>query len=120
MGIRKEHQDKNGIVKRGWTEEEIRMLKDNYEERGIMVNNRGQSLGLIIVSSLVLLVVGLMCVNFLMPEVTNFRENMNCSSVDDISDGTKLQCLMADITIPYWIMVIFTVVIGAIIMKSNL
>ena len=78
------------------------------------MNNKGQSLGLAIMSGIFVLIIGLMCVNFLMPSITDFRTELNCASPDDITDGTKLLCLVTDATVPYWIMLVFSVVIGGI------
>jgi len=76
--------------------------------------NKGQTLGLAIISTIIVFIIGLMCINFLMPEVTDARVNLNCASADTISDGTKLLCLMIDTTVIYWILLIFSVVIGGI------
>ena len=78
------------------------------------MNSKGQTLGLAIMTSLFVLIAGLMLVNFLMPEITNFRSNMNCASASSISDGNKLLCLMADATVPYWIVLVFSLVIGGV------
>lgn len=78
------------------------------------MNNKGQTLGLAILSSIVVLIIGLMFINFLTPEIDNFRSNMNCASPDDIRDGVKLLCLAVDGTVPYWILLVFSVVIGGI------
>lgn len=81
------------------------------------MNNKSQTLGLAILTSIVLLIVGLMCVNFLMPEITNARVSLNCADASVISDGTKLLCLGLDSTIPYWIVGIFSITIGGIISR---
>lgn len=84
------------------------------------MNKKGQSMGLGILSFLAVLIIGLMFVNFLMPEVTTFRTEMNCSSAESISDGTKLLCLFGDATIPYVIVLIFSLAIGAITSQMKL
>lgn len=78
------------------------------------MNCRGQSLGISIMSSIFVLIIGLMMVNFLMPEINDFRTNMLCAYPDSISDGTKLLCLVTDAAIPYWIVLVLSVVIGLI------
>lgn len=78
------------------------------------MNSKGQSLGLAILSALFILIVGFMCINFLMPEITNFRVAMECSSPSTISDGVKVLCLITDATIPYWIIAILSLAIGGI------
>lgn len=84
------------------------------------MNKKGQSMGLGILSFLAVLIIGLMFVNFLMPEVTTFRTEMSCSSADTISDGTKLLCLFGDATIPYVIVLIFSLAIVAITSQVKL
>lgn len=84
------------------------------------MNNRGQTLGIGIATGLFVLVVGLLIVNFLMPEITNARVNLGCTDVDNISDGTKLLCLMIDATVPYWIVLIFSLMIGGIVGYLNI
>lgn len=84
------------------------------------MNKKGQSMGLAILSFLAVLIIGIMFVNFLMPEVTTFRTAMNCASADTISDGTKLLCLFGDATIPYVIVLIFSLAIGAITARLSI
>ena len=84
------------------------------------MNNKGQTMGLAILSFLAVLIVGLTLVNFLMPEVTTFRADMSCASVDTISDGTKLLCLFGDATVPYVIVLIVSLAIGGITARLNL
>lgn len=84
------------------------------------MNNRGQSLGLAILSAIFVLIVGFTAVNFLMPEITDFRTNLNCSSASTISDGAKVLCLIADATIPYFIVIVLSMAIGGITYQLNL
>ena len=78
------------------------------------MNKRGQTLGISIMTAIFVLVVGLMFLNFLTPEITTFRTDLNCATPSDITDGEKLICLVSGITIPYWILLVFSVVIGII------
>ena len=89
------------------------MLPDLY----FKMNNRGQTMGLAILSFLGVLIVGLMFVNFLMPEVTTFRTDMSCASPDNISDGVKLVCLVGDTVVIYWIWAILSLSLGGIISR---
>lgn len=82
--------------------------------------NKKATLGITIITSIFLLIVGLTITNFLFPEVTNFRVDMNCSSAADITDGQKLICLVGDLVVPYWIYIVFALVIGGIIAKFTL
>ena len=84
------------------------------------MNNKGQSLGLSIMSALFILIIGLTFVNLLMPEITQFRTDMSCGSPLTISDGTKLMCLVTDATVPYWIVLVFSVSIGLITERMRL
>lgn len=78
------------------------------------MNNRGQTLALGIMASIFILIVGLMMVNFLTPEINNFRTNLNCADASSISDGVKVMCLVTDSIVPYFIVVILSMVIGGI------
>jgi hypothetical protein len=83
-------------------------------------NKKGQTMGLAILSALAVFVCGFVFINFLMPEVTDFRANLSCASADTISDGTKLLCLVGDTVVIYWIWLVFSIVIGIIIARLNL
>ncbi len=85
-----------------------------------MKSKKGQTLGIAIISALVFLIIGLTVVNFITPEVDTARTDLNCSSPDDISDGTKLLCLAVDITVIYWIIIVFSVLIGGIVAQTRL
>jgi len=78
------------------------------------MNKKGQTLGISIMSAIFVLIVGLMFVNFIIPEISTFRSGMSCTDASSISSGTKLLCLVGDIAVPYWIMLVFSVVIGLI------
>lgn len=81
------------------------------------MNNKGQTLALGIISAIVIFIIGMLIINFLMPEVTTFRTNLNCSNPSAISDGTKLLCLVGDAVIPYIIVLVFSITIGGIISR---
>jgi hypothetical protein len=78
------------------------------------MKKKGQTLGLTIISIVFFLIVGLMIINFIMPEIDTARTALDCANTGAISDGVKLLCLVIDTTIPYWIILVFSVVIGAI------
>jgi len=84
------------------------------------MNKRGQTLGLAILSSIAIFIIGFMFLNFLMPEITTFRTDMNCASYDTIHDGTKILCLISDATVPYFILLILSLSFGAIISRLNI
>jgi hypothetical protein len=85
-----------------------------------MMNDRGQTLGVTVVAAIFIFIVGFLVINLLMPEVTNARINLQCSNPSAISDGTKLLCLAIDTTIPYWILLVFSLLTGAIVSRFTL
>jgi hypothetical protein len=84
------------------------------------MNNKGQSMGMAILSAIFIFIVGMIAVNFLMPEISLARGNLSCASPTEISSGVMLLCLMLDGAIPYWIITIFSVALGAIIARFTL
>jgi len=84
------------------------------------MKHKKAQLGLAIISAIFVFIVGMLIINFLMDEVTNFRVNMDCSNYSGISDGTKLLCLVGDTVVIYWIWLVFSIVIGIIIARLNL
>lgn len=81
------------------------------------MNNKGQTLGLAIMSAIAFFIIALMTVNFVMSEVSNARNNLSCADAANISDGTKLLCLVMDTTVIYWIIIAFSVTLGIIISR---
>ena len=79
--------------------------------------NKKGSLGIAIITSIFVFIIGLAVINLLLPEVTNFRINMNCADAENINDGVKLLCFVGDVTIPYWILLILSITIGGIVAK---
>ena len=79
------------------------------------MNNKGQTIGVAIIVAIMFFMVGMMVLNFLMPEVTRARSitNLNCSD-STISDGSKLTCLMVDTIIPYFMLLVLSVAIGKV------
>ena len=84
------------------------------------IKGKKGNLGIALITSIVIFIIGFATLNLLMPEVTNFRTNMNCASPADISDGTKVLCLVVDTTIPYWIMLILSLSIGGVVARLTL
>ena len=85
----------------------------------LMRGKRGQ-MGLAILGSIFCLLVGLLLANFLMPEVTTFRNDMNCATPAVLHDGAKLLRLMADATVIYWIVIVLSLVIGGVTYYFNI
>jgi len=79
------------------------------------MNKRGQTLALSITSALLIFIVGFLVLNFLTGEITSARNQLNCANPTAITDGTKLLCLAIDATVPYWIWLVLSIAIGAVI-----
>lgn len=77
-------------------------------------------MGLAILSFIAIIIIGFTFVNFLMPEISQFRIDMNCASATTISSGTKILCLIGDATIPYVIVAILALAVGAITARLTL
>lgn len=80
---------------------------------------KGQSYPLAILSMLGILIVGFMFVNFLLPEVTQFRTDLSCASASTIHDGNKILCLVGDSIVPYVIILILSLVVGTIVARMT-
>ena len=80
------------------------------------MENKAQ-LSLAIMSAIFVFIVGMLMLNFLMPEVTDFRTNLHCDDYTTISDGTKLLCLAGDSVIPYFIWTILSIAVGVILVR---
>ena len=78
------------------------------------MNKKGQSLALGIFSAVFVFIIGMLFINFLMPEVATTRIALDCSNAAGISDGTKLMCLVIGSSVIYWIILIFSISIGFI------
>jgi len=80
------------------------------------MNNKAQSLGIVVIVAIVIFMVGMVAMNFLKDEVTRARDatNLDCSNSAVISDGTKLTCLVVDLVVPYFIIIIISVAGGLI------
>ena len=86
----------------------------------LFIKSKKGNLGIAIVTSIFIFIVGFAILNLLMPEVTQFRTNMNCADASAISDGTKVLCLIVGTTIPYWILLILSLSIGGIVSRLTL
>ena len=76
--------------------------------------NKNGSLGLTIVFIVFFWVIGFASINFIMDEVTNTTNQLNCDSASTISAGTMFLCLMLDTTVIYFIITIMSVILGVI------
>ncbi|KKN08064.1 hypothetical protein LCGC14_1060630 [marine sediment metagenome] len=82
------------------------------------MNKKGQA-GMVIIIAIMIFIIGMSAVNLLKPDVTSLRSvtGLNCVNSSAISDGTKMTCLMIDVTIPWVIITIFAVAGGLIFTK---
>ena len=76
------------------------------------------SLGIALMVAMFIFMIGMININFIKDEVTRARgaDQLNCIS-DAVSDGTKITCLIVDIVIPYFIILIFAAAGGIITVK---
>ena len=81
-----------------------------------MKNKKAQGLGLSIIVAIVIFIIGITCVSLLKPEITRARSaaSLNCEDTANISDGTKLTCLVVSVVIPYFIVLILSLAGGLI------
>ncbi len=82
------------------------------------MNNKAQisGIGIAIVVAMFLFIIGMININFIKDEVTRTRGDLNCS-LTTISDGSKLTCLLTDLVIPYFIIIIISAAGGLITSK---
>ena len=80
------------------------------------MRKRGQIFSSVVVA-LILFMIGMICINFLQPEVLSARTGLACSSAATISDGTKLMCLGIDVVVPYFIILVLSITGGIITEK---
>lgn len=80
------------------------------------MNKRG-TLGITIITAIFIFIIGMVTINLILPEVSDFRINMDCSNAAGITDGTKLTCLAGGIVIPYFILLVVSISIGGIVSK---
>lgn len=85
-----------------------------------MKNKKGQSTGLAIMGLIFFIIIGLASVNFFFNEIDTARAELSCANASNISDGSKLLCLIIDLTLPYWIWIILSVAIGFVLVKVAL
>lgn len=86
---------------------------------GIIKNKRGQSLGLGVITAIMIFIIGMTCINFLKTDITSARSSsgLDCSNTTGISDGTKITCLVVDLTIPYFILLVCSIAGGLIVSR---
>ena len=83
---------------------------------GLMKNKKANMYAAVMVA-IVLFMIGMIIVNFLKPEVTTARASLNCAAPTEITDGTKIMCLVVDTTVIYWMVLVFSIAGGLITEK---
>lgn len=77
------------------------------------------SFGIAAIIAIFIFLIGMMCINFIKDEVTRTRTGLDCTSTT-ISDGNKMMCLLTDVTVPYFILSIFSIAGGIITARLTL
>lgn len=83
------------------------------------MNKKAQTtIGLAIITAIMIFLVGMIMVNFVRADVLTVREttNLDCTN-SSISDGSKLTCLAVDATVPYFMVVILSIAGGVIVSR---
>lgn len=80
------------------------------------MKNKAQSgLGIALIVAIMIFMVGVISVNFVRDAVTSARSDLVCTGT--ISDGTKLACLLVDVVVPYFIVMVLSAAGGLITAK---
>lgn len=66
-----------------------------------------------ILVGLMIFAVGMLFVNFLMPDIDTARVGLDCTNTS-ISDGAKVSCLGTDIAVPFFIVTVISAAGGYI------
>lgn len=79
------------------------------------MNRQGRTL-FVLSTAVMIILTGLIFLNFIKDDVVTARsvDNLNCGKPNEISDGTKVTCLVADITVPYLFIGIIAVAGGIV------
>lgn len=80
------------------------------------MNNKGQTLMMSLLFAAFIFIVGMILMNFLLPDILTARapDALDCHN-SSITDGNKVTCLMTDIAVPYWILLIISIAGGTIL-----
>lgn len=81
------------------------------------MNKKGNIFGAIMIS-LMIFMVGMIIVNFIIPEQTSSRTSIGCSAPE--TDGTKLLCLVLDLPVIYFMILVISLAGGLILDKTLL
>ena len=82
-----------------------------------LIKNKKGNLMFAFISGAMIFICGLVLMNFILPEVDTARILLNCSNSTVLSSGNKITCIGIDGTVPYLILIIFSVTGGIILDK---
>lgn len=82
------------------------------------MNIKGEGLMLVLIITVTVFVFGVLFVNFVMDDITTTRNDLDCNNAgNNISDGTKVACLITDGTIPYFVVLVVSLAGGLILSR---
>lgn len=87
----------------------LKLFGDNMNKRGNIYAS--------VMIGIIIFMIGMITINFIMPEVSTTRTQLSCSSAGTISDGTKFMCLMIDTVVPYFFILVISIAGGVITEK---
>jgi len=84
-----------------------------------MENKKGQlgSIGLVAIIAFMFFMCGMLFITPLEDSIDTARNDLNCTSVATISDGTKMTCLVTDIALPYILITIISISLSLVVTK---
>jgi len=84
-----------------------------------MLHKKAQfgELGLSLLIAMMIFMCGMLFINPISSSIDSARTDLSCSSAATISDGTKMLCLIVDITMVYFIMAIISLAGGIVLSK---
>lgn len=78
------------------------------------MNKKGNIYASIMVA-IIIFMVGMIVVNFISPEITTTYTDLNCAA--PATDGTKVLCLVVDTVLPYFFILVLSLIGGIITEK---
>ena len=81
------------------------------------MNRKGQTVFMSFIFTLMIFMIGLLFINFIKPEISTARTSLECTDINNISDGNKLMCLFVGVTLPLFIWGIVSISGGIILAK---
>lgn len=81
--------------------------------------NRKANVMTAVMMALIFFMAGALVINFIKDDITISRNsaNLDCANDANISDGTKITCLLMDAAIPYIFIAIFSLIGGIVTEK---